>query len=83
MVFKIIWDDEAWGSLNKLESIISKRIFKKVEELSENPFSKDIKRLKGSNDFRLRVGDYRIIFSIEKDLITILKVGHRRNIYDR
>ena len=58
-------------------------IFKKVEELSEDLFSKDVKKLKGSNDFRLRVGDYRIIFSIEGETIIILKVGHRNNIYDR
>ena len=42
----------------------------------------DIKKLKGRNDFRLRVGDYRIIFSIEQEGIQILKVGHRKNIYD-
>ena len=81
MPFKILWDEKAYDSLNKLEHSISRRILKKVDELSENPFSKDIKRLKGSNDFRLRVGDYRVIFYIEKDLIQILKVGHRKNIY--
>ena len=83
MSFKIIWDEKAHDSLNKLEPSISRRIFKKVEELSENPFSKDIKRLKGSNDFRLRVGDYRVIFEIDKETIIILKVGHRKNIYKR
>jgi mRNA interferase RelE/StbE len=82
MPFKIIWDEKAHDSVNKLEPITSRRIFKKVDELSENPFSKDIKRLKGTSDFRLRVGDYRIIFSIEKDTIQILKVGHRKNIYN-
>ena len=82
MPFKIIWDEKAYDSLNKLEQVISRRILKKVEGLSENPFSKDIKKLKGSDDFRLRIGDYRIIFSIEKDTIQILKVGHRKNIYD-
>ena len=82
MPFKIIWDEKAYDSLNKLEPTISRRILKKVEELSENPFSKDIKKLKGSNDFRLRVGDYRVVFSIEQDTIQILKVGHRKNIYD-
>ena len=82
MPFKIIWDEKAYDSLNKLEPVISRRILKKVEGLSENPFSKDIKKLKGSDDFRLRIGDYRIIFSIEKDTIQILKVGHRKNIYD-
>ena len=83
MPFKIVWDEKAYDSLNKLELPISRRIFKKVEELSENPFSKDIKKLKGHNDFRLRVGDYRIIFSIEQNTIQILKVGHRKNVYER
>jgi mRNA interferase RelE/StbE len=82
MPFKIIWDEKAYDSLNKLEANIGRRIFKKVGELSENPFSKDIKKLKGSNNFRLRVGDYRIIFSIEKEMIQILNVGHRKNIYN-
>ena len=82
MPFKIIWDEKAYDSLNKLELIISRRILKKVEELSKNPFSKDIKKLKGRDDFRLRVGDYRIIFYIENNIIQILKVGHRKNIYN-
>ncbi|MBS3078587.1 type II toxin-antitoxin system RelE/ParE family toxin [Candidatus Pacearchaeota archaeon] len=82
MLFKIVWDEKAYDSVIKFESIISRRIFKKVDELSGNPFSKDIKRLKGCDNFRLRVGDYRVIFSIEQDTIQILKVGHRKNIYD-
>ena len=83
MPFKIVWDEKAYDSLNKLESSVSRRILKKVDELSENPFSKDIKKLKGSDDFRLRVGDYRVIFSIEQNIIQILKVGHRKNVYER
>ena len=82
MSFKIIWDEKSYNSLNKLEPSISRRILKKVDELSENPFSKDIKKLKRSDDFRLRIGDYRVIFSIEQNIVQILKVGHRKNIYD-
>jgi mRNA interferase RelE/StbE len=82
MPFKIVWDEKAYTSLKKLEPIISRRILKKVDGLLENPFCKDIKKLKGSNDFRLRVGDYRVIFSIESNTIQILKVGHRKKIYD-
>ena len=80
---EIIWDEVAIETLEKLETIIHDRIIKKVDELSEDPFSRDIKKLKGSAHFRLRIGDYRVIFSIEKNLITILKIGHRKNIYDR
>ena len=82
MKYYIEWKEHALQNIEKLESSISRRIVKKVEELSENPFSKDIKKLKRRDDFRLRVGDYRIIFSIENNIIQILKVGHRKNIYD-
>ena len=80
-MYNIEWKEHALQNLENLESSIARRIFKKVEELSENPFSKDIKKLKGSNDFRLRVGDYRVIFFIEQNTIQILKIGHRKNIY--
>jgi mRNA interferase RelE/StbE len=81
MMYNLEWKEHALQNLEKLENSISRRIIKKIEELSENPFSKDIKRLKGRNEFRLRVGDYRVFFSIEQNTIQILKVGHRKNIY--
>jgi mRNA interferase RelE/StbE len=81
-MYDIEWKENVLKELEKLESPLARRIIKKVGELSENPFSKDIKRLKGCNDFRLRVGDYRIIFAIEQNTIQILKVGHRKNIYN-
>ena len=81
-MYNIEWKEHALQDIEKLESSIARRIIKKVGELSENPFFKDIKKLKGSGDFRLRIGDYRVIFSIESKIIQILKVGHRRNIYD-
>ena len=83
MHFNIIWDEKAYRELEKLENIISRRIAKKVKELEGNPYSKDEIKLKGEDGFRLRVGGYRVIFIIEKDKILILKVGHRKNIYDR
>jgi len=82
MIFKIIWDKKAQDELDKLEVQIAKRIILKVRELEENPFSKDIKKLQGENSFRLRVGDYRVVFDIIRDAIIVLKIGHRKNIYD-
>ena len=82
-MYNIEWKEHPIRELEKLDGSMARRILKKVEELSENPFSKDIKKLKGSDDFRLRVGDYRIIFAIEQNTIQILKVGHRKNIYER
>ena len=82
MPFEIFWDDKVLADLDKLEVIIARRIIKKVAELAENPFAKDIKKLKGCEEFRVRVGDYRIVLEIEGNKINIVKVGHRKNIYD-
>ena len=81
-MYQIEWKEHAIQNIEKLESSTAKRIIKKVEELSQNPCSKDIKRLKGIEGFRLRVGDYRVIFEIEGNTIYVLKVGHRKHIYD-
>ncbi|MEK6926092.1 MAG: type II toxin-antitoxin system RelE/ParE family toxin [Nanoarchaeota archaeon] len=82
-MYKIEWTKISLENLEGLENQISGRITKKVNELVENPLSKDIKKLKGLAGYRLRVGDYRVIFDIEKDTIFILKVGHRKNIYEK
>jgi len=81
-MFNIEWTEKAFKEAEKLEPALFKRILQKVEELKEDPFSKDIKRLKGETSFRLRIGDYRVIFDIIGDKIFILKIGHRKNIYD-
>lgn len=56
------------------------RIIQAIQKLPEG----DIKKLQGNHDFyRLRVGDYRIIYRIEEDrlLITVVNVGNRGQIY--
>ncbi|MBA7596012.1 hypothetical protein ES703_02981 [subsurface metagenome] len=83
MSYKIIWDKKALDFFNKLQPVLCRRIFKKIGELRQDPFSKDIKRLKGEKAFRLRIGDYRVIFdiNIKNRVIIILRLGHRKNIY--
>ena len=75
---EIIWEEKTFHFLNKLDFLISSRIVKKVNMLKENPFSKDVKRLRNSDNFRLRVGDYRVIFDIQGNKIRIIKIGHRK-----
>ena len=82
MGYQIFYEKEALKELDKLEPSISRRIIKKIDEMSENPASCDIKKLKASEDYRLRVGDYRIIFIFDNSHIKILKIGHRQQIYD-
>lgn len=80
-MFELEWKKSAIKELYNLEKSISSRIYKKIEELKEGFQSKDIKRIKGEDKLRLRVGDYRVLFSLENNLITIWKIGHRKNVY--
>jgi len=84
MSYNVIWSKNAIDFLNRLEQITAQRIIKLVREFSENPRKKQFKRLKGEKAFRLRAGDYRILFDFDenKETINILKIGHRKNIYE-
>jgi mRNA interferase RelE/StbE len=57
----------------------------KLDALLSDPYPPDAKKLKNGNGrFRIRIGNYRIIYRIEEEqlVILIIKIGHRRNIYD-
>ena len=81
--FSIVWLKSAHKSFEKLSIQEQKKIHRNIDLLIE-PIENDIKKLKGYVDlYRLRVGDYRIIFSVnkEKKHIVIAAVGHRKDIY--
>ena len=84
---KVEFLKEALDELKRIDSIWQKRIINKIKILSKNPQSlaNNIKKLKGKYNeyYRLRVGNYRIIYSEERDHLTILivRIGHRRKIY--
>jgi mRNA interferase RelE/StbE len=61
-----------------------KKIGKKIDSLGQNPVPKDSKKIKGEKDlYRVRVGDYRILYFFQNLALTILviRVGHRKDIY--
>lgn len=60
------------------------RIRDKIDQLAADPASlaNNVKMLQGVDAKRLRVGDYRVIFTESLEILDILKVGHRREIYD-
>ena len=58
-----------------------KHIFDKIE-LLENNLQGDVKHLTNfTPEYRLRVGEYRILFEIEENRITVYRIKHRKNIY--
>ena len=88
MEYEVKWTETSLRQLEKLGKDagkpVAKRIFDKVESITGDPF-KFVKRLRGFDLYRLRVGDYRVIMSIERSklVILILEVGHRKVIYSR
>ncbi len=85
MKFQIIWSESAAKELKRLDRTVANRIYKKVSQLSENPYHLDVVKMVGDPYFKLRVGDYRVIFDIQNDMlrILVLKVGHRKNVYKK
>ena len=85
MAFRVLLSRKAVKDLNELEPATAQRIDQAFSVLKDNPYPAGAKQLHDSRlaQFRIRVGDYRILYDIySKDgAIYILRVGHRRNIY--
>ncbi len=77
------WSESALQDLDALDRVIAKRVVEKVLWLGDNfetivpeRLHRDLRDL-----YKLRVGDYRAIYSVHSDRITIEAVGHRRDVY--
>lgn len=83
MKYKLLYSQHAVKDIKKLDSVVKKRIKKALEKFGQRPFFY-AKKLTSSRigQYRWRVGNYRIVFDVDKEKIIILRVGHRREIYD-
>jgi mRNA-degrading endonuclease RelE of RelBE toxin-antitoxin system len=79
---RFIWPESARGELRSVERELAVRILQALTLYGESGLG-DIKALAGKwqGYFRLRVGDYRIIFTAAPDEITIVRVRHRSEVY--
>lgn len=75
------------SAVKELESIPQKKtrqqIARRIQDLSNNPRPPGAKKLSGHDRYRIRQGDYRIVYALEDDhlVIYIVKIGHRKDIY--
>jgi mRNA interferase RelE/StbE len=74
---------KAQSSLDKLPAKDFCAIIDAIKNLANSPRPKGIEKIKNAGLWRIRHGDYRIVYSIDDDkkLIIILRIGHRREIY--
>ncbi len=83
MSYKISYHKEVSGDIKKIPKNITKRIRTAIEQrllIDPLKFGDALRRsLQGYR--KMRVGNYRIIYKLEKDVIIILKIGHRKDVY--
>ena len=80
----IAYSKRSLNDLRKIPANESRRIRAKIAAYALNPASQahHVKKLKGREGHRLRVGDWRVIIDINGNIMAILRVGARGNIYD-
>jgi mRNA interferase RelE/StbE len=83
LVYEIKYDPKAVKDLQKLDKHEASKILNGIEAYANDPIKTKIKKLKTPFDgaYRLRIGDYRVIFYEEDELILISKIAHRKQVY--
>ena len=81
--YEIEFKPSAQKSLEMLPKKIQKRIQGVISTLEINPLPPVAKKLTGRDAYRIRVSDYRIIYTVDGDVLTIVvvSIGHRREVY--
>ena len=84
--YSIEWKSSALKELKRLDRQAIPRILRAVEALADDPFSGDVRKLKGSeHSYRLRVGHYRVVYNVfeARLIVEIIRVRHRKDVYER
>jgi mRNA interferase RelE/StbE len=81
--FKVEFKPSVWKDLEGIPKTDRIKILKRITALAEDPQPPGSKKLTGSERYRIRQGNYRILYAIENDrvVVVIVKIGHRREIY--
>lgn len=80
---KLLITRKAEKELDKLPDRLARTIAQAILVLSQNPYPINSKKLHGQNNYRLRIGSFRVIYTVNKKLreITILRVADRKTVY--
>jgi mRNA interferase RelE/StbE len=83
VAYRIEYTPSAAKTLRNYDRVLQRRILAKIEKLSENPRPMGATKLSGHEAYRIRIGDYRIIYAIadEKLLVLVVEIGNRRDVY--
>jgi mRNA interferase RelE/StbE len=77
LILDIRYSKQAVKFLQKQDTVSRERIMKAIRRLP----SGDVKKLQGENGYRIRVGDYRVIFDHEGNVLMVIKIDSRGQVY--
>jgi mRNA interferase RelE/StbE len=82
-VYSIFFKDSARKELDAIPAVYLRRIMERIGQLADNPRPVGSEKLSGQEKYRIRHGNYRIIYSIHDSQLTVwvVKIGHRREVY--
>ena len=86
MLYRVALSKPAVHQFGKLDKPVQARLKPRIDALAQNPRPQGVKKLAGEEElYRLRVGDYRIVYQIQDKvlLVLVVKVGQRKEIYRR
>ena len=83
MVYSIRIEKQGTKTLKKLDLETRTRVVTAIRNLAKDPRPTGSKKMKSREGWRIRVGDYRVIYGIHDDqlLILVTKIGHRGDVY--
>jgi mRNA interferase RelE/StbE len=81
--YKICFRESVEKDFNAIPKKDLEKILRRIEALSENPRPPGCEKLTGRERYRVRQGRYRILYSVQDEVLTIwiVKVGHRKDVY--
>lgn len=82
--YKLVLTRTAQKQLDKLSDLVAGPLLEAIQELAQNPRPSGCKKLKGRQGYRVRKGDYRIIYDVHDDvlIVEVVAIGHRKEIYE-
>ena len=84
MIYSVIFTPAARRDIGKLSKDVQRRVISKLADLAKDPRGHGTLKLQGSEDlYRSRVGDFRIVYSIDDDkiIVTVIRVRDRKEVY--
>jgi mRNA interferase RelE/StbE len=81
--YRLTFKRSAAKELDDLPAQVLARVVARVDSIAHNPRPVGCEQLSGEKKYRIRQGDYRVVYSIDdaQSIVTVTKIGHRRDVY--